>query len=175
MRFAAIVFIVFLLAGFALAFSVYQNYTALAEQNSRIKTHFTAWEAAMAPRVTMLRDLAEITEPYDHRATQAQDEADRILAEAPGGSGPQARIAMYTILENALASLHGLAIRYPQLRESDLFREWETGYLRNQIAADGARTGYNSAVRAYNNILDSFSGKLIALLFTVPPKPLIPE
>lgn len=174
LRVAASVFVLVLLAGFALAFSVYQSYSDLAELNRTAKLRFAEWEAALAPRRAMLDELTEMTSVYDQQAFEFQESAERILEDAPEGNDVAARIAMHMLHNSTFNQLRGLAVRYPQLRSSSAFVEWETGYLKSEIAEEAARTGYNSAVRDYNAVLDSFTGKLIALLFTVPPKPVIP-
>ncbi len=174
LRVAASVFVLVLLAGFALAFSVYQSYSDLAVLNRTAKAKFADWEAALAPRRGMLDELTEIVSAYDNQADALQSAADKVLEEAPEGNDVSARITMHMIYGSTLSQLRGLAMRYPQLRDSEVFREWETEFLKMQVSEEAAKAGYNSAVRDYNEVLDSFTGKLIALLFAVPPKPLIP-
>ena len=165
---------VLLVAGFALAFSVYSTYSQLANYNRDAKALFQNWEQAQLPVRTMLSDLAEIVTPYDEDAKEFALEARRILEEAPKGQDFESRIATNFLLSKTLNDLRGLAQRYPQLKHSDLYIDWEAGYLKSQVAVESAKSGYNLAARNYNSTLDSFSGKIIALLFTVPPKPLIP-
>lgn len=174
LRVAASVFVLLLLAGFALAFSVYQNYSDLAELNRKTKRHFAEWEAALAPRRGMLDELAELTSAYDPQVYTLQQAAEKVLEDAPEGDDVSARISMHMVYGSTLSQMRGLAGRYPQLRDSDAIREWETAFLKSEIAEEAARVSYNSAVLDYNSVLDSFTGKLISLLFTVPPKPLIP-
>jgi hypothetical protein len=174
LRLAAFAFVVLLLVGFALAFSVYQTYTSLANFNRDVKARFADWEEAQVPLRVMLSDLAEITAPYDPEAKELAEDARHILSDAPGGQNPESRIATHLLFGKTLYDLRSLAGRYPQLKSSDLFREWEAGYLKTQVGIETAKAGYNIAVRNYNSALDSFSGKIISLLFTVPPKPVIP-
>ena len=175
LRVAASVFVLALLAGFALAFSVYQSYSDLAVLNRTAKTKFADWEAALAPRRGMLDELTEIVSAYDNQADALQSAADKVVEEAPEGNDVAARITMHMSDGSTLSKLRCLAMRYPQLRDSDVFREWEAEFLKTQVSEEAAKAGYNSAVRDYNEVLDSFTGKLIALLFSVPPKPLIPS
>ncbi|MBK6764916.1 MAG: LemA family protein [bacterium] len=173
LRIAASVFVLLLLAGFALAFSVYQSYTDLADLHGTAKSRFADWEAALAPRRVLIEELAEITGTYDPSASGAASEAEQLLKEADPGSDVSARINMHKLYEQMLESLRGRAVRYPQLRDSDLFHEWEAEYLKGQIVEEAARLGYNAAARDYNAVLDRFTGKLIAVWFTVTPKPVI--
>lgn len=174
LRYLALAFVFVLLAGFALAFSVYQSYTELAEHNRGCKTKFADWEAALAPRRTMIAELAEITGQYDDHASEMLARADQILSEAPAGSALETRIAMHLLYGKTLNDLRNLALRYPQLRDAAIYREWETTFLKNQIAEESARTGYNREASDYNAVLDSFTGKIISLFFSVPAKPIIP-
>jgi len=175
LRVAASVFVLLLLAGFALAFSVYQSYSDLAELNQKAKTKFADWEVALAPRRGMLAELSEIVSAYDSSADALQTAADRVLEDAPEGNDVSARIAMHMIYGSTLNQMRGLAMRYPQLRDSEVYREWEADFLKSQVSEEAAKSGYNSAVRDYNEVLDSFTGKLIAIFFNVPPKLLIPS
>ncbi len=174
LRYLALAFVFILLAGFALAFSVYQSYTELAEFNRSCKTKFADWEAALAPRRGMIAELAEITEQYDDHAGDLLLQADQVLSEAPASSALETRIAMHLLYGKTLNDLRALALRYPQLKDASIYRDWETGYLKNQITEEAARMGYNTAALDYNAVLDSFSGKLISLIFSVPAKPIIP-
>lgn len=173
-RLAAIAFVVLLLAGFALAFSVYQTYSQLADFHRDAKARFADWEQSQVPLRVMLTDLVEITAQYDENANKFSRDARQILNDAPGGQDFDSRIAMHLLFNKSLSDLRAMANRFPQLKSSDLYREWEAGYLKTQVGVESAKSGYNIAVRNYNNALDSFSGKIISLLFTVPPKPLIP-
>lgn len=174
LRIAASVFVLVLLAGFALAFSVYQSYTDLADLHRTAKSRFADWEVSLAPRRMLLEELTEIAETYDPSASSLASEANELLETAAAGSDVEARISMHLLYGKTLTDLRGRALRFPQLRDSDLFHEWEAEYLKGQVTEESARVGYNSAARDYNSVLDSFTGKLISLLFTVQPKPLIP-
>lgn len=174
LRIAASVFVLLLLAGFALAFSVYQSYTDLAELHRAAKSRFADWEAALAPRRALIEELAEITESYDASAGEIPEAAEQLLDQTDTGSDIGARISMHKLYEQKLLDLRSRAMHFPQLRDSDLFQEWEAEYLKGRIVEEAARLGYNSAAREYNSVLDRLTGKLIALWFTVSPKPVIP-
>jgi len=173
LRALATFFVILLVAGFALAFSVYNSYTELAEYHRKAKSSFADWEAAMAPRREMLNELAELTAVYSPDADEILREAERIRAEAPDGDDISTRARMHELAGMKLTQLRALAMRYPQLRDSDSFRDWETAYLRHSIAEEAARTSFNSAARRYNDVLDSFTGKLISFAFAVEPKPVL--
>lgn len=174
LRIAASVFVLVLLAGFALAFSVYQSYSDLADLHRTAKSRFADWEAALAPRRDLIEELAEITSSYDPTAVEYPESAVQLLEETDTGSDVGARISVHKLYEQKLLNLRGLAMRFPQLRDSDLFHEWEAEYLKGQITEEAARLGYNSAARDYNAVLDRLTGKLIAMWFSVSPKPIIP-
>lgn len=173
LRMLAIGFVVLLVAGFVLAFSVYDSYSQLAVHHRAARASFADWEAALAPRRTLMIELAEMTEVYSPEAGQIVKVAEVLRAETPDGDNVETRAHMHELVGSKLAQLRGLALRFPQLRDGDDYREWEADYLKHEIAEEAARTSYNSAARQYNSVLDSFSGSLITLIFSVQPKPVL--
>ncbi|MCL4306257.1 LemA family protein [bacterium] len=174
LRVAASIFVLALLAGFALAFSVYQCYSDLAELNRVSKSRFADWEATLAPRRAMLAELAEMARVYEPAAGEIAARANDALAESSSGSNVEARIRMHLLYGKAMRDLRSTAARFPQLTRSDVYREWISEREKDQILEEAARLAYNTAARDYNAVLNTFSGKLISLIYTVPPKPEIP-
>ncbi|MCB9391383.1 MAG: hypothetical protein H6506_01890 [Calditrichaeota bacterium] len=162
------------MAGFALAFGVYQSYSELAQLNLEAKSRFSSWEAAGSPADDLLSELTDMTNPYDSRARTIAEHARDELAENSAGSSPDAAIHRHLLRAKAIRDVAGIASEYPQLIQSDLFKEWRGSYEAQRLVSESALQGYNDAAGKYNRVLDSFSGKVISLLFTVPPKPAIP-
>jgi LemA protein len=164
---AVIVVAVFLVYGFFAG-----TYNHLIQVSQQVNAAQADVETQLQRRFDLIPNLVEAT-----RSVLTQERVVfQALANARAqyaGARPQSpeRVAAANQVESALARLLVIVENYPVLRSSETVQGLmrELAATENQVAY--ARRGYNSAVQAYDTMVQSFPTNLFARSWGFAPRP----
>lgn len=149
---------------------------AISMYNSIINTKNTATEAfssidtVLQNRYNLLPNLVELVKQYmSHEASLINTVSEmraKLLSNTDKTSSE--RFVQENQFQSGMKSIFAIAENYPDLKASANFLELQTQWSEIEDRLQGARRGYNAAVKQLNNSKEMFPSNIVAGMMTLP-------
>lgn len=171
MRGAAVPILAIVLAGLVVYSAVVGTYNRLVQAAQQVNAAQADVETQLQRRFDLIPNLVEATRAVlTQERTVFEALAQARTRYAGTRPGTPERVEAANQVESALARLLVIVENYPVLRSNETVQALmrELASTENQVAY--ARRGYNSAVQAYDTMIQTFPTSLIAG-HRFPPRP----
>ena len=171
-----VVVIVFIAGLLALVAWVAGLYNALVQLRNRFKNQFAQIDIQLKRRYDLIPNLVEIAKGYMKHEREtleaviaARNFASKAASQAAANPGDPSSMQQLATADAALTGglgrLFALAEAYPDLKANQNMLALQEELTSTENKVSFARQGYNDAVMAYNNQVESFPSNLIANSF----------
>lgn len=120
------------------------SYNRLQRLSQGVKEGASNVQVAVSKKLALVNQLMDVAKGY----LEAEQFTHLKIAQDTGSGG---LMAAYQQSGTVLASLQGLAQRYPDLKASEQFHRLSEGITTCEVSIQAQREQYNAAVKAYNS------------------------
>jgi LemA protein len=145
-------------------------YNSMIRSRNKVDEGWSGIDVQLKRRHDLIPNLVEAVKGYAAHERETLQAVTEARADAMAASGPAARGAAESIVDQALGRLFAIAEAYPQLRATENFQQLqaELANTEDQIAA--ARRIYNGNVQLYNTKIQVFPNLLLADAWEFTPR-----
>lgn len=140
-------------------------YNSLVARRNRIDEAWSDIEVQMKRRYDLIPNLLETVKGYASYEREVFENVTRARSQAIGARTAEEHARAENALSSTLKSLFAVAEAYPDLKANTNFLELQRELSDTENKIQSARRFYNSNVRDYNIILESFPSNFIARSF----------
>lgn len=144
MEFISSLFTYLLLGGAALGLVVLMSYNKLQRLAQGVKEGSSNVKVAISRKLSMVNQLMDVARNY----TEAEQLTHLQISK---DAAPEGLMNAYQQSGVMLASLQGLAQRFPELKANEQFNRLSDGIRDCENDIQKKRTDYNTSVKAYNS------------------------
>lgn len=138
------------------------TYNNFIKYRNRIEESWSSIDIALKRRVNLIPNLVEIVRSYGAHETELLHKVSHRFSESR--EAPE-RMEEESKLSRSLHGLMAVAEGYPDLKASDNFLSLQQNLNEIEKEIQLARNRYNSEVRRYNTLVESFPSLFIARKF----------
>lgn len=162
----------FITGGCILGLIIYaiSMYNSIINTKNTVGEAFSAIDTVLQNRYNLIPNLVELVKQYmSHEAglINKVSEMRAQLISSTDKSGTD-RFAKENELQSGMKSIFAIAENYPDLKASSNFLELQTQWSEIEDRLQGARRGYNAAVKQLNNNREMFPSSIVAGMMTLP-------
>lgn len=161
-------------------FFVVGLYNGLVKKRNLYRNQFSQIDVQLKRRHDLIPNLVETAKSYmaHERETleaviQARNAAESARSNASPDPGSGASVAALAAAESGLGGtlgrLFALSENYPELRSNQNMLQLQEELTSTESRVAFARQGYNDAVMAFNNKLETFPSNIVAGMFHFVP------
>jgi len=145
-------------------------YNALIARRNRIEEAWSDIEVQMKRRYDLIPNLIETVKGYAAHERGVFENVTRARAAAMGARTAEEHAKAENMLSSTLKTLFAVAEAYPDLKANVNFLELQRELSDTENKIQAARRFYNTNVRDFNIMLESFPTNLIAGSFKFEKK-----
>ena len=153
-----------------IALWVAMAYKKLITWRNRVDESWSDIDVQLKRRHDLIPNLVNVVKGY---ATHEQETLENVIQarnSAMSANGPEELAAAENMLTGALKSIFALSEAYPDLKANTNFLELQRELSDTENKVQASRRFYNTNVRTFNTILQSFPTNLIAGMFSFVAK-----
>jgi len=145
-------------------------YNRLVRLRQHVRESWSDIDVQLKRRHDLIPNLVATVRGYAAHEGDVLDKVIRLRAEAMrGGANPRASTQTEAPLAAGLASLFGVAERYPELKADVHYRALQNELAETEDGIGAARRFFNANVRDYNSLCEQFPSSLVASLGAFRP------
>ncbi len=152
------------IAGIAVAAFI-SIYNMFITRRNRVDEAWSDIEVQMKRRYDLIPNLVETVKGYAAHERGLLENVTRARTEAMGAHTLGQHKTAENALTDTLKSLFAVAENYPDLKADKNFLALQQELSDSENKIQAARRFYNSNVRDYNTLVESFPGNMIAAYF----------
>ena len=143
-----------------LVFVYYMNRIIILE--NRVDNAWSQIDVQLKKRVDLVPNLVETVKGYMKHEKEAIKAVTRARERMMKAGSDEERVKANNQMAGALKTIFALAENYPKLRANENFMmlQEELSAVENKIAY--ARQFYNDSILTYNNLVETFPGRMFA-------------
>ncbi len=140
-------------------------YNSLVSKRNRIEEAWSDIEVQMKRRFDLIPNVIETVKGYAAHERGVLENVTKARTEAMGASTPEEHSRAENMLSSTLKTLFAVAESYPDLKANVNFLDLQRELADTENKVQAARRFYNTNVRDYNTMLQSFPTNLIGGMF----------
>ncbi|MEM6280116.1 MAG: LemA family protein [Verrucomicrobiota bacterium] len=155
-------------------------YNALVKKRNLYRNQFSQIDVQLKRRHDLIPNLVETAKAYmEHEretleaVIQARNAAESARSHAAADPANADSVAALASAESGLGGVLGrlfaLSENYPELRSNENMLQLQEELTSTESRVAFARQGYNDAVMAFNNKLETFPSNIVAGMFNFVP------
>lgn len=157
----------YILIGIAigLALGAMVIYNLLVTRKNRVDEAWSDIEVQMKRRYDLVPNLVETVKGYVAHEKSVLENVTIARTQAMGAKSTEEKVRAENALSGTLKTLFAVAENYPDLKANANFLELQRELSDTENKIQSARRFYNSNVRDYNIMLESFPSNIVAGFF----------
>jgi LemA protein len=170
METGTIILLIAAICGVGIILYAISMYNSIINTKNTVGEAFSAIDTVLQNRYNLLPNLIELVKQYmSHEASLINkvSEMRAQLISSTDKSGSE-RFAQENQFQSGMKSIFAIAENYPDLKASANFLELQTQWSEIEDRLQGARRGYNAAVKQLNNSKEMFPSNIVAGMMTLP-------
>ncbi len=152
-----------ILALVVIIFIYYYNRFNILE--NRIDNSLSQIDVQLKRRADLVPNLIETVKGYAKHEKKIMADVTAARKALVSASGLGKRMAANNVLENALGRLFAIAEAYPDLKANTNFLELQRELSSTEDRVAYARQNYNDSILEYNNLCETFPGRMFAGMY----------
>jgi LemA protein len=140
-------------------------YNSLVTLKIRVDEAWSDITVQLKRRLDLIPNLVETVKGYAKHEKGVFEEVTKARANALNAQGVKETAAAENQFEGALKSLFAVAEAYPDLKASEEFMQLQAQLRDLENSIENIRRDYNSVVREFNILIESFPSNVIATWF----------
>ena len=140
-------------------------YNGLIRRRTRIEEAWSDIEVQMKRRYDLIPNVVETVKGYATHEQSVLENVTKARTQAMGAQDPNARLQAENALSSTLKTLFAVAENYPDLKANANFLDLQRELADTENKLQSSRRFYNSVVRDYNTMTQTFPSALIASMF----------
>ena len=140
-------------------------YNALIRRRNRAEEAWSDIEVQMKRRYDLIPNVVETVKGYAAHEKDVLESVTNARTQAMGAQNPDARLQAENALSSTLKTLFAVAENYPDLKANANFLDLQRELADTENKLQSSRRFYNSVVRDFNTMIQSFPSNMIAGMF----------
>ena len=140
-------------------------YNGLIRRRTRIEEAWSDIEVQMKRRYDLIPNVVETVKGYATHEQSVLENVTKARTQAMGAQDSNARLQAENALSSTLKTLFAVAENYPDLKANANFLDLQRELADTENKLQSGRRFYNSVVRDYNTMTQTFPSALIASMF----------
>lgn len=149
----------------ALVLTLIGVYNVLISRRNRIEEAWSDIEVQMKRRFDLIPNVVETVKGYAAHEKSVLENVTKARTQAMGAHTPQEHAQAENMLTNTLKTLFAVAENYPDLKANANFLDLQRELADTENKIQSARRFYNTNVRDYNTVLQSFPANMLGGIF----------
>lgn len=143
-------------------------------KRNEVQNAFGTVDAQLKQRHDQIPNLVSAVQTYmGHEAGTMKMVTELRTRALNPGIGQDERVEIENKITSTLGNIMIAVEQYPDLKASQSFLHLQGSLNQNEEMISAARRGYNEAVTAYNNAVETIPGNIFALLMGYKRKPVL--
>jgi len=140
-------------------------YNKIVKLKNNVENSFADIDVQLKARFNLIDNLVNTVKGYAKHEKEVLENVTKARTSFMDAKDTKWKLAADNMLTGALKSLFAVSENYPDLKANQNFLQLQTELsdLENKVAA--SRRYYNSAIKEYDNSLQTFPGNMIAGIF----------
>lgn len=148
---------------------LWSTYNSLVTARVRIQEALSGIDVQLKRRIDLIPNLVETVKGYAKHEKELFENVTKARAALVGASSLAEKDAANNALSGTLKSLFAVAENYPQLKANENFLQLQQELSDTEDKIAYSRQFYNSNVRDYNTMRETFPSSVIAGMFNFAP------
>ena len=140
-------------------------YNALIRRRTRTEEAWSDIEVQMKRRYDLIPNVVETVKGYAAHEKNVLESVTNARTQAMGARNPDDRLHAENALSSTLKTLFAVAENYPDLKANANFLDLQRELADTENKLQSSRRFYNSVVRDYNTMIQTFPSAVIANIF----------
>ena len=140
-------------------------YNALVARRNRVEEAWSDIEVQMKRRFDLIPNVVETVKGYASHEKGVLENVTKARTQAMGAHTPEEHARAENMLTSTLKTLFAVAENYPDLKANANFLDLQRELADTENKIQAARRFYNTNVRDYNTMLESFPTNMIGGMF----------
>lgn len=140
-------------------------YNALVSRRMRSEEAWSDIEVQMKRRYDLIPNVVETVKGYATHEKGVLESVTNARTQAMGAKNPNERLQAENVLSGTLKTLFAVAENYPDLKANVNFLDLQRELADTENKLQSARRFYNSVIRDYNTMIQTFPSAIIANMF----------
>jgi LemA protein len=158
--------------GLLAIFGIYfvMTYNSIIGTKNTATEAFSAIDTVLQNRYNLIPNLVELVKQYMSHEASLINKVSEMRAQLISSTDKNSadRFSKENDLQSGMKSIFAIAENYPDLKASSNFLELQTQWSEIEDRLQGARRGYNAAVKQLNNNKEMFPSNIVAGMMTLP-------
>lgn len=137
-------------------------YNSLVRRRMRVDEAWSDIEVQMKRRYDLIPNVVETVKGYAIHEKNVLESVTNARTQAMGAKNPNERLQAENALSGTLKTLFAVAEQYPDLKANVNFLDLQRELADTENKLQSARRFYNSVVRDYNTMIETFPSAMIA-------------
>ena len=146
----------------AVVFWIIAMYNGFVQVRQRIEEAWSDIEVQMKRRYDLIPNILETVKGYAAHERGVFENVTKARAQAMGAQTAEEHAKTENMLTNTLKTLFAVAENYPDLKANANFLDLQRDLADPENKIQSARRFYNTNVRDYNIMLESFPSNMVA-------------
>jgi len=151
--------------GFLFVFLVIALYNSLVRRKNRVEESWSDIEVQMKRRYDLIPNVVETVKGYATHEKNVLENVTNARAKAMNAQSTNERLQAENAISSTLKTLFAVAENYPDLKANANFLDLQREIADTENKIQAARRFYNTNVRDYNTMIESFPSNLVAHIF----------
>jgi LemA protein len=154
------------------ALAIWSTHYRLVQLRNKVWASWRDIDVELQRRHELIPNLLATVGGYAQHEQATLDSLSSMRAEAlQANATPAAQQSPQQAITQAIGQVIGVAERYPELKANDAFTSVQSQIVKTENRIEAARRVYNSYVRSYDTLCESFPSMLLARLGKFEPAP----
>ena len=140
-------------------------YNALVRRRNRVEEAWSDIEVQMKRRYDLIPNVVETVKGYAAHEKNVLESVTNARTQAMGAKNPQEQLQAENALSSTLKTLFAVAENYPDLKANANFLDLQRELADTENKLQSSRRFYNSVVRDFNTMVQTFPSALVANMF----------
>ncbi|MDP3779436.1 MAG: LemA family protein [bacterium] len=140
-------------------------YNSLVHRRTRVEEGWSDIEVQMKRRYDLIPNIVEAVKGYVAHEKSVLENVTKARTQAMGAHNPNERVQAENALTGTLKTLFAVAESYPDLKANTNFLDLQRELADTENKLQSARRFFNSVVRDYNIMIQTFPSVMVAGMF----------
>ena len=140
-------------------------YNTLVRQRTRTEEAWSDIEVQMKRRYDLIPNVVETVKGYAAHESSVFENVTNARTQAMGAKNPGEKLQAESMLTGTLKTLFAVAENYPDLKANTNFLDLQRELSDTENKLQSSRRFYNSVVRDFNTMTQTFPSALVANMF----------
>ncbi len=140
-------------------------YNSLVRRRTRVDEAWSDIEVQMKRRYDLIPNIVEAVKGYVAHEKSVLENVTKARTQAMGAQNPNERLQAENALTGTLKTLFAVAENYPDLKANANFLDLQRELADTENKLQSARRFFNSVVRDYNTMTQTFPSGMVASMF----------